>query len=364
MDLEGLDIGGDSSAIDEAFANAFRRSEEGDTGEQGGEATPAAPAAVEPGQRDDQGRFLAPTPEIDPVEEEEIAAEPAAQDDVAEFLAKYNNDPDVALRAAVELQKLQGRQSNEVGELRAQLQELQARVNQPQPQPQPQTPITAELVESLDQEALANPKAALGRVAQIGDPTGQLAERVMDIWFSVNPREASAFQAQAIAYQNEQRIRAEYEPLVQTHAKSAEDEAFVQGWDLARAQIATAAKVDINDEAIAGKMSEILQGSNALASAVLNAETPQARAELLVGVFDIARARGATGTDPEVARIAQAQAAAEDVAAKRAARVAKPSAVGAVPGTGASGEQTEEDRIKAGILGASSTDILSGLTTE
>lgn len=362
FEFEGLDIGGNDSATDEAFAEAFRRADGVTPEEPSDEATPdeesAAEAADDEGQpRDEQGRFARTQPEVTDLEEQqaehEQELEPEQEEDpeVAAFLAKYGNDPEKALRAAVELSKLQGRQGDELGQLRQQLQELQQRVEQPQQR----TPITEAFIEDLDALAMENPHAALARVGQVGDPTGQLTDRVMDIWFATNPRQASAFQAAAIAQQTEQRVRAELEPIVEERGHSAEERAYVDSWNLALSK-----HPDMNDHAQA--MHDLLQERPALARAVLASESVEERAQAFETVYELVAGRAPAPT-PEVTQIAERQQREQAKAARARAAVAKPSAVVATPGADER-EVTEEDRIKSGILEAKNTDILSGFTFE
>lgn len=364
FEFEGLDIGGDSSATDDAFAEAFRRADEPDTEASTDEVTPGEEPAAEEEQereRDDQGRFVPEVTDLEEqivekeqeLEEEEETEEVSDDPEVASFLAKYGNDPEKALRAAVELSKLQGRQGDELGQLRQQMLDLQAKVNQPAA---PVVSITEQLVEELDNLAVENPQAALSRAGQV-DPTGQLVDRVMDIWFATNPRQASAFQAALISQQTEQRVRQELQPLVETSAQSAEERAAIEAWNIAQA-----ARPDLNE--LAPAIKDIFEARPALARAALAAETPQELADIYMDAYDLADVQRGAG-NAEVRQAAQKQAAEEARTQKTKARVAKPSAVGSKPGTaGGETEVSEEDRIRSGILGAKNTDILSGFTTE
>lgn len=364
LDFDGLEIGTDDGAVDEAFAAAFRRADGTDTETTTEEATPdeESSAAAEGQPRDEQGRF---TPEVTDlegeVEEKEQEGEqeqesPAASTGdplVDEFLAKYDGDIEKAVKAAAHQNALLGRQADEVGQLRQQLEELRQQVAAPQQRP-PVVPITAEVVEELDSLAVSNPQAALTRVAQLGDPTGQLTERVMDVWFATNPRQASAFQASLIAQQTEARVRAELQPIAEREAQSAEERAFVEAWNAAAERAP-----DLNE--LAPTIKEVLDERPALAKTILSTTDAAERAELLLAAREIAAARSGVKSS-EIRRIAEKQQADEAAAAKKAATLARPSAVGSQPGV-ADKELTEADRIKAGLLGAASTSILDGLTT-
>lgn len=356
FDFEGLDIGTSDAEVDAAFAKAFAPAE-ADTAEPTDEVTPGEePAAEEETQqegppRNEKGQF-APYEEQETEEEPAApAAEPEEGDEVSQFLAKYGGDPEKALRGALELQKLQGRQSDELGQLRQTVQELQQRLETPQPQPQQYVPITEQVVEELDALAMQDGQAALQRVNQLGDPTGQLTDRVMDIWFSVNPRQASAFQAALIAHQTEQRVRSELQPVLETHSTSAEEQAAAEAWSMAAAQVA-----NIND--LAEDMKAVFEAKPALARAALAAESTQELADVYVTAAELAAARTGAATQ-QVKQIAQQQESAALTQAKKQAAVARPSAVGSAPGESTE-ELSEADKIKASILGANSTSVLDG----
>ena len=363
FDFEGDDIGGNDSVVDDAFAQAFRRAEGLDTEAPTDEVTPGdEPAADDEGQpRDEQGRFARTQPEVTDLEGEQAAHEqeleqPAVETEetdpeVASFLAKYGNDPEKALRAAVELSKLQGRQGDELGQLRQTVEQLQQRLEQPA---QPRIAITEQVVEELDSLAVEQPQQALSRAAQM-DPSGQLTERVMDIWFATNPRQASAFQAALIASETERRVRAEIQPITAERAQTAEDRRAVEAWS-----IALGAKSDLNEKADA--IREVFEARPGLAKAALAAETPEELAQYYIDAYELANPSQQV-VDPQVREVAEQQQREAAVTARRAATVVKPSAVGSPPGAEKQ-EQSEEDRIRAGILGAKSTDILSGLTSE
>lgn len=352
LEIEGIDLGGDDSAIDDAFAAAFARAEGVDTEEPTDEeVTPGEEPAAQP--RNDLGQF-APHKALDEEPEEpveETPEEPETDPVLAEYLAKYGNDPEKALKAAANQTDLIGRQGAELGELRSQIEQLRQQVATP---PTPQVPITQEVVESLDQLAIENPHQALVQAGNI-DPSGQLVRRVMQTWFAVDPMSASAFQTNLAVQQTEERIRAELAPAVETTAQAQSDALFQQAWDLAKAN--GRADMDARGE----EMQKVIAERPVFAAMLQANDDPQTRAQILETIYDLAKPPVASD---QVAQAAQAAIAAESKKAKTAARVAKPSVAGSSPGAGETEEPTEEDRIRSGILNADSTDILSGWTTE
>lgn len=351
VEFEGLELAPDESAIDDAFADAFRRAEGSDTEAQTDEVTPGEePAAEEEGQhRDELGRFA----RAEEGEEEQQEGEDPV---LAEFLSKYDGDPEKALKAAAHQANLLGRQGDELGQLRSELQQLREGLQTSQVQ-QPVVPITAEMVEALDNLTVENPQAALARAGQL-DQTGQLVERVMDIWFSVNPRQASAFQASLIAQQTEQRVRAEVEPLLATSSATAEEQAWAESWNLAAQQ-----RQGLQD--LAEGVQAVLEERPSLVKAMLDPNTTlEERAELFLIASDVAAGRQGSALDSQAREEAERQRAEQVRNIKTGASVVKPSAIGSLPGEGGEREQTEEDRIKSGILGARDSSILSGLTSD
>lgn len=111
--------------------------------EAAGREPPEAAVAVAEGEqpRDEKGRF-APKEEQPPAgasaeegEEapaEEQTPEPPADDPLAAFLAKYGGDERKALEAAMEAQSTIGGMANEIGQLRALIQQQQELQQQPQ----------------------------------------------------------------------------------------------------------------------------------------------------------------------------------------------------------------------------------------
>lgn len=103
--------------------------------------------------------------------------------DVAAYLARFQGDPDKALKAAVEAQKLIGRQGNENGELKAQLAKLEGRLDQialTPATPQPQWQMMGR--DGID-EAFANdlPGNVVSWAVNAGAPDAQI-ESILKVW--------------------------------------------------------------------------------------------------------------------------------------------------------------------------------------
>ena len=154
---DGLEIGGSTEDLDVNTTAGFTAalaaqagielSEEriNDLREQasGGLTTESAPGQ----SRDEQGRFAPTAPPAEEIPAEGTAPEGDEVDqvdpDVAALLEKHGGDATAALAAALKenqsAQEFQGRQSNEVGELREQLARLEGMIQGQQQQP-PQGP--------------------------------------------------------------------------------------------------------------------------------------------------------------------------------------------------------------------------------
>jgi hypothetical protein len=197
-------------------------------------APEADTATDEPAQdgraRDEQGRFTtAEQADTEQPTGDEPAPEPTADtvdgddtdDELARYLAKYGGDTDKALRAAVEAQKLIGRQGSEVGALRAELaQRFDALEQQQAAQAQPA--YTADDVQQfLDENPGMAPQLAQ-RAKEIGDD--QLYARAMGAWAEIDQAGAMDYAGKIAAWEATNQIRQEFAPMLtaaQQQANSA-----------------------------------------------------------------------------------------------------------------------------------------------
>lgn len=343
IDLEGYQPDNEPD-VDALLAERFGR-EAVATPEPTEEATPVEETAVSEEQpRDDQGRFATR-------EQPEVYEEPESETEQEQqlILGKYRSYEELE-QAHQALESRLGSQGSEVGQLRSELEQLRSRLEQPQ-QPQFQRPITEQDVEAIDMLAQSNPHAALAQANAI-DPTGMLTDRVMDIWYMTNPREAGAFQTAVALQEQEQRLAQMLQPVVQTTQQSAEEQAFVQAWENVQTS-----RPDLNEQA--PRIEAVLNENPALARAIVNAQSPDEKAALLTVAYDAAK-----GVNSEALTQGQQKIAAEQAEAARLAKtqasLVKPGVVGSQPGT-LPEEPDAGARIKAGILGSSDTDVLSGL---
>lgn len=139
--------------------------------------------------RDDQGRSL---PKFtDP--------------DVQSYVEKFGGDINQALRSAVEAQSLIGRQGQELGELRALRQKIEALEGQVQAPAPAALPVnTQELLEE-------NPGALAEWAYQNGRE--DVYEQAMDAWFDLQPRQAARFEQALMMGEMERRVESRIQPI-------------------------------------------------------------------------------------------------------------------------------------------------------
>lgn len=217
--------------------------------------TPAEPADTvieeERPEGEEQEQELEPgvaEPETEEVEE---------PDDVANYLAKYGGDVDEALKAAVEAQKVIGRQGAEVGELRKvaqQVDELRALV-EAQNEPQYEEPPPQYDPGSIDEYLAENPQhiPALARQAiDAGD--GFLYQRALAAWGELDQVGAMDFHARAVSDAAIERLREEMAPAVQSAQRAETTNQFAAAYETVASRHEDFAMVmnAITDETIAG----------------------------------------------------------------------------------------------------------------
>lgn len=354
-------------AFDDAWAAKFGGPEVQDTQPDITEEVPAEADTTDPeGQpRDDQGRFArVDTPAVDEgsLELPEEPAQTEEPDEYAKTLAKYGGDPEATVRGLIELDKMRSRQTDELGELRRQVAELQTR-EQPQPaQPQFQRSITEHDVERLDEAASGGGQAAQAAFEQAAqlDPSGQLAKRVLDTWATVAPSEATVYIANKMAEEKTAALRAEFEPVLADRAQTAEDQKFVQAWEGLKGEMPEL-------DQLAPALEKVLSERPGIVRSILAAEDVETKQDLLRTAAESAKLL----QDPVVQEGVQAVQAEEAEAsrqAKIAAGVTRPVAqVGSVPGGGnseLSELQKQGQAIKERMLQAPSTNLIDGWSTD
>lgn len=174
------------------------------TAEQAAEE-PAEPEAQEQA-RDDAGRFL---PKFD-------------DPDIQSYIEKFGGDISQALRSAVEAQSLIGRQGQELGELRALRQEMEAIRQQIS-----STPAAPAALPSNTQELLEDDP---GTLAQWAFENGRqdVYDQAMDAWFELAPRQASRFEQAVLMGEMQRQMESRIEPIATPLAEQSAAREIVQ----------------------------------------------------------------------------------------------------------------------------------------
>lgn len=277
--------------------------------------------------------------DIEDEEEEEALALDVDDPEILAYLAKYNNDPVAALKAATNLQSVLGRQGSENGELKAQIQELRALVEQRMTAPPLQTVNFAALLDP-DSEQF-NPEQAASIALQQGDANALQA--AMQTWTTVGPygEEPTAAEAfKAATFWNGVQQRFMLETLAQELGKSA-----------------PAAQPDQElDREVAGVMTRhpdletylpqigALANERPLMRQALESGTPAERAQALEDLYLLARGRDSDTLTGQ----AKSQATAETKKAAKKAR-SEAAVVSATRGTAAAASEplTGVDRFRS-----------------
>lgn len=262
------------------------------------EETP--PAASEPeGTAEPE---VAEQPEGERDEQQTEEGEPG-DPDVEAYLARFGGDQEKALKAAVEAQRMIGRQGQEYGELRKELEHLREAVgNQPAPSLAPQQQI----VEWIDSQE--DPRVAVQWAIQ-NDLNGPLYQRAMDNWHEVQPRAAAAFERQVEMNTLRQEMEARLTPVQQ----QTQQNAFAATWQKLRSEIP-----DLDQH-----RDQILQAAQETPEILLSLQTGDpAKAETVIRqLYKIASFDAKSATQAATTAVSQ-QVAAETAAAKKQAFVA------------------------------------------
>lgn len=181
----------------EAGADQVRRHTFSDAPETAPEVgTPAEEISAEQ-PRNDLGQFASSDQPEEPEETIATADESGLDPSVQKYLAKYGGDKDKAIAAAVEAQRQLGRQSTEVGDLRAQNAEYEALISELQglrsdiAQNRANQPIDQGTVDWFDQQVMQNPQGAMEWARQQGNQI--LMQRGLDTWKEFDPYGASSY---------------------------------------------------------------------------------------------------------------------------------------------------------------------------
>lgn len=206
-----------------------------------GNETPAA------GQREikrdpETGRFVGQEQAEEEQDEEQAEEQSEEEEDgsllperAQSVLEKYGDDPEKIAAAYAALERKLGEQGKELGvsrsemdRMQGELQELRQAVEQRQPESATeQYPVTPELLEWADEQAIENPKEA-ALWALKNQPA--IYDRILDGWYENEPGEARRFERvmlmEAVRTEMSETLRPVVEPLTQARVNSS----FTSAW--------------------------------------------------------------------------------------------------------------------------------------
>lgn len=310
------------------------------------------------------------------VPEEGETSEEGLTPEILAYIEKHGGTPEQALAALYDefqnAQTLIGRQSGEVGDLRKQVEQITAYL-QEQPEeyetfdtPLPTSTANEELVTFFEEQD--NPRDAM---TWIVNNRPDLIEQAIPVWGEYDARAATAFarnygaalaaQVAPVAQEvkvpsNEDpflaRMKAEYQ-LGQT-VESARVASKLEGeaWESVKAQMIPA----LNDESTSVLI------KNAVASS-----DPREQLEGVKSLIQVAQARALAEATSQATEAARSQSAAAAVERKQAARVTTGSLRPAEESQPEDEEAASAERVKRfkeQLLAAPSTDVMSGITRD
>jgi hypothetical protein len=122
-----------------------------------------------------------------------------------------------------------GSMTNELGELRAYRDQMNAWIASQQQQPQGPLAYDEETLDRFDEYAIENPLQAAEQARQASDPV--LYERAMDNWYATDPKAATRYEiaigAGQVRHELAERYEKAYEPLQQQHNQQNTNAAFL-----------------------------------------------------------------------------------------------------------------------------------------
>lgn len=343
---EGVDLD-----TDEGFGAALAALAGG--GEAPAVEEPAAQEESTPeGQpRDEQGRFAAEAP---PAEvPQEGAASPAAQEESttdpwADAPEALRSEYERVKREAAEAQSLIGRQGNELGTLRQEIEQVKARLETPAtPTTPPPVPGTASPdVEAV--EAMVSDQGGQAAMNWVANNRPDLIDATLEAWAIEDPVAAAAFAGRMAAYEAMQ----EYQPAAAPNNVEAN---FQQG-------MATVRSERSDWEAIKDHLNPALEEAPAIIRNNVMSEDAATQLEALRGLAEIARYRALAQATGQAIETRQAEA----VAGKQAATVVSGSLRPAPERQPTGPDADKAEALKAfqdRILGAGVTSVLDALET-
>lgn len=288
------------------------------------ETQPEETTTEEERPRNEKGQFL---PKEQPEEGELI-------------LGKFKSQEDLA-QAYEHLESLAGRQGQEFGELRRELQEMRQSLQGSSNEDY--VPIDDQTASAVDELAESNPQQA---AAWALEHQPLLYERVMDIWFQNDPRSAGRFENGLMLRQMRDDITASIGPAVAPLQAQAQERAFAEAW----ANVAQKyPDMSSHGEAMLEAAKTVPELSHALTTG-----DAASKERLIENLLFLARGREADRFAAAAAETGRGQAT-DAIAEKIAAAVATGSHAQA------SGEKTPIEAWKDNFLAEPSTSIWSGL---
>lgn len=281
--------------------------------------------------------------------------EPLHEDpEIAAYLEKFGGDPDKALQAAVEAQRLLGKQGNELGDLRQTVAKLEGAVEQ-----LGRTPASAEsqIRMSLDEIETAILENSGQQVATwAANEAPHLLETVLAKWGEDEPYAALSFKSEYKEWKAAQNAPEATTPKPSTTEEYVKNE--IQGQRMQKSLDVVAGEYD---PAIYASFKEYLpQALEAVPKIVKSAVISEDNDEQLDGLR-IVFERAERLKNLSLATDAKAAKAAKDTVVKQTARVTSTSQAKTPE---AIETDTEEGvkKFKASILAAETTSVADGLT--
>lgn len=169
-----------------------------------------------------------PTEEETPEAPEEAPEGETAEEKAERLYAGKFSSPEELERAYAELQSMEGRRSQELGELRKTVEQLAERM--PEDDDDSYVPMDQSTVSWFDTLMEENPVQAM-EWARNNDSSGTYYNRGMSIWFDSNPAQAATYQnaviANALREEFDERLATQTKPLEQQAAQQATNEAWM-----------------------------------------------------------------------------------------------------------------------------------------
>lgn len=330
--------------------------------------------------RNDLGQFASADPESSeqepaevPSEEGQTAEGEASNPALSAFLEQHGGDPNAALEALLSerdnAQSLIGRQGNELGGLRNELEQLKGYVEglgQRQQAPAELPLPSDDIVDQL--ETFQEQRGTRGMMEWVIDNRPELIDTAVQVWYAEDPAGAAAFQGRRSAYevlgQNEQ--AAPQQPQVDPVLEQIRQErALGNTIDQVRTDLGIAEEdwQAISDQLVPAMNDDTVP--SLIKNAVVS-QDPSQQYEGLTNLVQVARSRAVAAATADASQQATKAAADQAKSRKQAAQVATGSLRPAGASTqGEPAEMTSQERasaFKKALLSTEVTSVADGLT--